>query len=76
MLKDVEYISNRIDEIYRGVFENIAYRTEIHEKTYTLHIHIEGYKRTWKFSYELDKNILSLAAIINKIKEDINNRPR
>lgn len=28
------------------------------------------------FFYELDKNIPSLAAIINKIIEDIDNRPR
>lgn len=76
MFSDVEYISNRIDEIYRGVFEDITFRTEIHEKTYTLHIHIEGYKRTWNFFYELDKNIQSLAAIINKIVKDIDNRPR
>ncbi|MGN1327649.1 MAG: hypothetical protein ACI4VQ_06230 [Clostridia bacterium] len=76
MFSDVEYISNRIDEIYRGIFEDITFKTEIHEKTYTLHIHIIGYAKTWDFFYELDKNIPSLASIINKIVEDINNRPR
>lgn len=76
MFKDVEYITNRIYEIYHEGFKDISFKTEIHERTCTLHINIEGNKRRWHFFYELDKNIPSLAAIINKIIEDIDNRPR
>ena len=74
MFQDVEYIINRVYEIYRGVFEDITFRTEIHERTYTLHIYIEGYKKNWSFFYEIDKEVNNIAEIINKIVEEISNR--
>ena len=70
--RDIEYITDRIYENYKGVFEKISFRVKEHTKTDTLHIDIEGYKREWHLKYELDKSIKSLATEINEIIKYIN----
>lgn len=70
--EDIKYITNRIYENYKGVFEEISFWVKEHTKTYTLHIDIEGYRREWNLKYELDKSIKSLATEINEIIKYIN----
>lgn len=64
---DIEYITDRIYEHFRGVFEDIEFWVKKHRRTDTLNISIKGYKKTWHFSFEIDKEIKSLASEINNI---------
>ena len=69
---DIKYITDRIYECFRGVFENIIFYVKEHSKTNTLQIYIEGYKKAWDFSIELNKKINGYAEEINRIIEYIN----
>lgn len=74
--KDIEYITDRIYEHYRGVFDDVSFMVEEHERTDTLRIFIKGYQVEYSFIYEIDKNIKSLAKEINRIIRFISQRPR
>lgn len=73
---DIKYITDRVYEYYRGVFERISFWVKEHTRTDTLHISIEGYKKTWNLEVEIDKKIDSLATEINKIIRYINKKTK
>lgn len=65
--KDIEYITDRIYEHYAGCFDDISFAVSERKRTDILRIHIKGYEVDYLFTYELDKNIKSLAREINRI---------
>lgn len=70
-MRDIEYIKRRIEEIYRGCVDEVSFITQEYEKTYSLTVTLKGvhYKQR---RFEIDKNIKSVAEIINAICKELN----
>jgi hypothetical protein len=71
-MSDIEYIKQRIEEIYFGRVDEVSFITKEYEKTYSLTVTLKGvsYKQR---HFEIDKNIRSVGEVINTICEKLNN---
>lgn len=70
-MSDIEYIKQRIEEIYRGYVDEVVCTIQEYEKTYRLTVTLKGvtYKQR---AFEIDKNIKSIGEIINTICKELN----
>lgn len=69
-MKDIEYVKQRIEEIYRGCVDEVLFVTQEYERTYRVTVTLKSttYKQR---SFEIDKNIRSVGEIINFICKEL-----
>lgn len=69
-MSDIEYIKQRIEEIYRGYVDEVVCTIQEYERTFRLTVTLHGlcYKQK---QFEIDKNIKSVAEIINAICKEL-----
>lgn len=69
---DIDYIKQRIEEIYRGCVDEVVFTIQECERTYRLTVTLKGvtYKQR---SFEVDKNIRSVGEVINFICKELDN---
>ena len=67
---DIEYIKQRIEEIYRGYVDEVVCITQEYERTYRLTVTLKGVTHRQK-TFEIDKNIISVASVINEICREL-----
>lgn len=70
MMSDIEYIKQRIEEIYRGCVDEVICTIQKYERTYRLTVTLKGvtYKQR---AFEIDKNIKSVGEVINTICKEL-----
>lgn len=70
MNRDIEYIKQRIEEIYRGCVDEVICTIQEYERTYRLTVTLKGVTYKQK-SFEVDKNIRSVGEVINFICKEL-----
>ena len=65
-MSNIDYIKKRIIEIFEQYYDKCLVTIEKHKKTYTMYITLKGVTTKSK-RIEIDKDIKSIADIINKV---------